>query len=103
MRLARSAIWTSIVASRAISQVRCTQATACDPSGRSLDLDRVHCFEELVALRLVVLASVICVPLVPWIWQYSRVIWIYFDRYFDPDPVRMPVLGTGKIEKEGSP
>ncbi len=35
--------------------------------------------------RLVVLASLICLPLVPWIWQYSRVIWIYFDRYFDPD------------------
>jgi len=35
-------------------------------------------------LGLVVLAWAICVPLTPWIWQYSRVIWIYFDRYFDP-------------------
>src|ERR1017187_1730371 len=35
--------------------------------------------------RLVVLASLICTPLVPWIWQYSRVLWIYFDRYFDPE------------------
>jgi uncharacterized protein (DUF983 family) len=35
--------------------------------------------------RLVVLASLLCVPMIPWIWQYSRVIWIYFDRYFDPD------------------
>jgi uncharacterized protein (DUF983 family) len=35
--------------------------------------------------RLVVLAMVACLPLVPWIWQYSRVIWISFDRYFDPD------------------
>jgi uncharacterized protein (DUF983 family) len=35
--------------------------------------------------RLVLLASIICLPLVPWIWQYSRVIWIYFDRYFDPE------------------
>ena len=35
--------------------------------------------------RLVVLASIICLPLIPWIWQYSRVIWIYFDRYFDPE------------------
>jgi uncharacterized protein (DUF983 family) len=34
--------------------------------------------------RLVVLATLICVPLIPWIWQYSRVIWIAFDRYFDP-------------------
>ena len=35
--------------------------------------------------RLVVLAALICLPLVPWIWQYSRVIWIYFDQYFDPE------------------
>ncbi len=35
--------------------------------------------------RLVVLASILSVPLIPWLWQYSRVIWIYFDRYFDPD------------------
>lgn len=35
--------------------------------------------------RLVVMASILCVPLIPWLWQYSRVIWIYFDRYFDPD------------------
>jgi uncharacterized protein (DUF983 family) len=42
--------------------------------------------------RLVVLASLICVPLIPWLWQYSRVIWIYFDRYFDPedDPLAGP-------------
>jgi uncharacterized protein (DUF983 family) len=35
--------------------------------------------------RLVVLASIICLPLTPVIWQYSRIIWIYFDRYFDPE------------------
>ena len=35
--------------------------------------------------RLVVLATLLCMPLIPWIWQYSRVIWIYFDRYFDPE------------------
>jgi uncharacterized protein (DUF983 family) len=35
--------------------------------------------------RLVLLATVLCVPLIPWLWQYSRVIWIYLDRYFDPD------------------
>src|SRR5262245_8126211 len=35
--------------------------------------------------RLVILASLICVPLVPWLWQYSRVIWVYFDQFFDPD------------------
>jgi uncharacterized protein (DUF983 family) len=46
-------------------------------------------FEYLIVphwslFRLVVLASLFCLPLVPWIWQYSRVIWIYFDQYFDP-------------------
>jgi uncharacterized protein (DUF983 family) len=35
--------------------------------------------------RLVVLASLISLPLVPWIWQYSRVVWMYFDQYFDPE------------------
>ena len=35
-------------------------------------------------LRLVLLATFLCVPLIPWIWQYSRVIWIHFDQYFDP-------------------
>jgi uncharacterized protein (DUF983 family) len=37
-------------------------------------------------LQLVGLATAICVPLIPWIWQYSRVIWIHFDQYFDPEP-----------------
>jgi uncharacterized protein (DUF983 family) len=36
-------------------------------------------------LRLVMLASILCTPSIPVIWQYSRVLWIYFDRYFDPE------------------
>ena len=36
-------------------------------------------------LSLVLLAWALCLPLAPWIWQYSRVLWINFDRYFDPD------------------
>jgi uncharacterized protein (DUF983 family) len=35
--------------------------------------------------RLVLLASAISTPLIPWIWHYSRVLWIYIDRYFDPE------------------
>ncbi len=35
--------------------------------------------------RLVLLATAICTPLIPWIWQYSRVIWIHFDQFFDPE------------------
>ncbi len=46
---------------------------------------------------LVVLASLICTPLVPWIWQYSRVIWIYFDRYFDPEDEQ----GEARSDVEG--
>ena len=34
--------------------------------------------------RLVLLASALCLPLVPWVWQYSRVIFMHFDEFFDP-------------------
>jgi uncharacterized protein (DUF983 family) len=35
--------------------------------------------------RLVMAATLACVPLIPWIWQYSRVIWIHFDQSIDPE------------------
>jgi uncharacterized protein (DUF983 family) len=41
-------------------------------------------FRRWSLFRLVLLATVLCVPLVGWLWQYSRVIWIHFDQYFDP-------------------
>lgn len=34
--------------------------------------------------RLVLLAWGLCLPLIPWIWQYSRAIWIHFDQWVDP-------------------
>jgi uncharacterized protein (DUF983 family) len=34
--------------------------------------------------RLVLLAWVLCIPLIPWVWQFSRVIWIHFDQLVDP-------------------
>ena len=34
--------------------------------------------------NLVLMATALCVPLIPFVFQYSRVMWIYFDRYFDP-------------------
>lgn len=34
--------------------------------------------------RLVLLAWGVCLPFIPWIWQYSRVIWLHFDRWVDP-------------------
>jgi Protein of unknown function (DUF983) len=36
-------------------------------------------------LRLVLLAWGLCIPLVPWVWQFSRVLWVHFDRAIDPD------------------
>jgi hypothetical protein len=65
--------------------------------------------------RLVLLASGLCIPLIPWLWQYSRVIWIYFDRYFDPDDapdevapghppvVEEPTRGLGADGPAGNP
>ncbi len=35
-------------------------------------------------LRLVMLAWGLCIPLIPWVWQYSRAIWIHFDQWIDP-------------------
>ena len=34
--------------------------------------------------RLVVLAGALSIPLIPWVWQYSRAIWIHFDQWIDP-------------------
>ena len=35
----------------------------------------------------VMLAAFLCyLPLVPAVTRWSRVIWLYVDRYFDPDP-----------------
>src|SRR5262245_21468351 len=33
-----------------------------------------------------ILDGVLLVALTPWIFRYSRVIWIHFDQYFDPSP-----------------
>lgn len=30
------------------------------------------------------LAWGLCLPLVPWIWQYSRTLWVHFDQWLDP-------------------
>ena len=35
--------------------------------------------------KLVLLAWFFCVPLIPSIWQYSRVVWIHFDQWIDPE------------------
>lgn len=33
-----------------------------------------------------VLDGVLLVALTPWIFRYSRVIWLHFDQHFDPRP-----------------
>jgi hypothetical protein len=33
---------------------------------------------------LVLIAWGLCLPFVPWIWQYSRVLWVHFDQWVDP-------------------
>jgi uncharacterized protein (DUF983 family) len=45
--------------------------------------------------RLVLLAWGLCVPLIPWIWQYSRVIWIHFDQAIDPQTHDPATPGEG--------
>ena len=34
--------------------------------------------------QLVLLAWAACVPLIPAVFRYSRVMWLHFDHYFDP-------------------
>lgn len=41
--------------------------------------------------QLFLLAWVAFLPLVPLVYRYSRIMWLHFDRYFDPDseePIR---------------
>lgn len=30
------------------------------------------------------LAWGLCLLLVPWVWQYSRTLWVHFDQWLDP-------------------
>ena len=47
--------------------------------------------------RLVLWAWGISVLLAPWIWQYSRTIWIHFDQWVDPidDDSQEPTTNRG--------
>jgi Protein of unknown function (DUF983) len=47
--------------------------------------------------RLVLWAWGISVLLAPWIWQYSRTIWIHFDQWVDPidDGSQEPTTNQG--------
>ena len=35
--------------------------------------------------QLVLLAWALCLPLIPWVWQFSRILWVHFDRAIDPE------------------
>ncbi len=34
--------------------------------------------------RLLIAAGILFVPLIPAVFRYSRILWIYFDRHFEP-------------------
>jgi hypothetical protein len=51
------------------------------------------CLPGWDALWLVLVAVVPYVPLMPAVFRYSRVLWIYFDRHFWPDPPVLPRRG----------
>ncbi len=52
-----------------------------------LTLIEYFIFPTWALWQLVLLAWGLCVPLIPWVWQYSRVIWIHFDQAIDPPEV----------------
>ena len=55
------------------------------PLDRAANLDRIPDHPGLVALPAGrCWPRSLCVPLIPWIWQYSRVIWIHFDQLLRP-------------------
>jgi len=49
-----------------------------------LTLAEAFVFRRWSLFKLVLLAWALCLPLIPIIWQYSRTIWIHFDRWLDP-------------------
>jgi hypothetical protein len=51
--------------------------------------------------QLVLLAFALCVPLIPWVWQYSRVLWIAFDQSIDP--TSGPDAGPAPQDHEDGP
>lgn len=44
-------------------------------------------FPEWPAYKAILPALLIFLPVVPLVCQYSRIIWIHFDRWIDPDAV----------------
>ncbi len=40
--------------------------------------------------QLILLSWLVFLPLVPVVFRYSRVFWIHFDRYFDPEGDEFP-------------
>jgi hypothetical protein len=44
-------------------------------------------FPTLSYLTIFFIAAVAFLPFVPFIFRYSRVIWMHFDRMIDPEPI----------------
>ncbi len=75
-----------------------------------LTLTEAVLFPDRSVVRLMAEASFLTIPLFPWIWQYSRILWMVFDQSIDPsdrggsplDPwaassVRLQMVGRGKV------
>lgn len=41
-------------------------------------------FPERTFLRMLTESSILIIPLFPWMWQYSRILWMMFDQTIDP-------------------
>ncbi|MGE3820112.1 MAG: DUF983 domain-containing protein [Isosphaeraceae bacterium] len=55
--------------------------------------------------RLVLLAWALTIPLIPWIWQYSRVVFMHFDHWADPiEPTSLSTHDSppGPVEDVGA-
>lgn len=46
--------------------------------------------------------SLLYVPVSPAVFRYSRTLWIYLDRAFDPGPLRVPDAFTGAFQESES-
>ncbi len=41
-------------------------------------------FPDRSLVRMIAESSILIIPLFPWMWQYSRILWMVFDQAIDP-------------------
>ncbi len=54
------------------------------PIAASVALLTAYVFPEWSFERVIAIAFATLVPLSPWLFRYSRILWIHFDRTVDP-------------------